>query len=667
MDVVKTRIIVQIRTRLTRAACILAAIACSSTATAAQIPAYSVTQIPSPAAGWGPFVAWSINNSGMIVGSATTPAEFAHAVLWNGVNTIDLGTLPGGSISEARSINNAGQIVGYSSTSVSSAHAVIWAGTAIQDLGNFGGRDAFLTSINSFGHATGVVDLLPPPGSSAAARAIFWDGTAAILLDSLGGNVDFGYAINDSDEIVGFSSYTGLLDDRHGVTWSGTAITSLPSSLAFSPLSINNSGNIAGAGLVPGAPGTFAALWNGTTLVNLGSPSGSASSYAAAINDAGAVVGSSTLMTYAGPVGQRATLWQGASIYDLNSLAEPALPPNYVLTSANLLNDNGWIVAIGSDGVVGDSKLAFVMVPLNVAVSTNTLTFGNQAIGSTSAAQTITVTNQGNAAFAVGALTTTGDFTQTNNCGTSLAPTASCSIQITFRPSTPGTIVSTVTLGSGQSTYAISLNGIGTFDVMLTASAAGTVGAPLVLSWSSTPGAVCTPSGGSPGDGWSGTLGASGTIPVTESSVGNYKYGLTCALDGVSNSSPQLIVLMTVPTVTLSAAPPNVTVGQAVSLTWNSTNAASCVASGGESGDGWAGSKPVSGTLSVTTPVAGTITYTIVCSNPPQSAQALAQVIATGSSSKSGGGSLGTFSVFALIVLCGGRLLRDYQRKNPGY
>jgi probable HAF family extracellular repeat protein len=512
-----------------------------------------------------------------------------------------------------------------------------------------------------------VVGLLPPPGSSAAGRAILWDGTAAIFLDSLGGNVDSGYAINDSDEIVGSSSYTGLLDDRHGVTWSGTSITALPSSLAFSPLSINNSGSIVGAGLVPGAADTFAALWNGTTLVNLGTPSGSASSYAAAINNAGAVVGSSTLMTYAGPVGQRATLWQGASIYDLNSLAEPALPPNYVLTSANLLNDNGWIIATGSDGVLGDPSLAFLMVPLKIVVSTNTLAFGNQAIGSASAAQTITVTNQGNTVFAVGALTTTADFTQANNCGTSLAPTASCAIQITFRPSTPGTNVGTVTLGSGQATYPISLNGIGTFDVTLTAGATGTAGAPLAFAWSSTPGAVCTPSGGNSGDGWSGSLGASGTIIVTESSAGTYVYGLTCALDGVSNLSPQLTVMMTMPSVTLSATPSSVTLGQAVSLTWNSTNAASCIASGGESGDGWAGSRPVRGTLSVTTPSAGTITYSIVCSNPPQSAQALAQVIATGSSSKNGGGSLGTLSIFALVVLCGGRLSRNCQRKNPGY
>jgi len=114
-----------------------------------------------------------------------------------------------------------------------------------------------------------------------------------------------------------------------------------------------------------------------------------------------------------------------------------------------------------------------------------------------------------------------------------------------------------------------------------------------------------------------------------------------------------------VPTVTLAAAPAAITVGSSVTLSWTSSNVATCLASGGQSGDGWAGAKSVNGTANVSPNVAGTITYTMTCSSGSKSVQATAQVVASSPpSSHSGGGALDAISLLSLLTMLGLRRRR---------
>ncbi len=62
------------------------------------------------------------------------------------------------------------------------------------------------------------------------------------------------------------------------------------------------------------------------------------------------------------------------------------------------------------------------------------------------------------------------------------------------------------------------------------------------------------------------------------------------------------------PTVTLSAAPATITLGQSSTLSWSSSTGTTCTASGG-----WSGTRGVSGTESVTPTAAGSATYTLAC------------------------------------------------------
>jgi len=61
-----------------------------------------------------------------------------------------------------------------------------------------------------------------------------------------------------------------------------------------------------------------------------------------------------------------------------------------------------------------------------------------QNLGTSSAGQTIMLVNSGQAPLHLSAIHDDGDFSQTNNCPTVLAPGASCAIRVTFVPSTLG-------------------------------------------------------------------------------------------------------------------------------------------------------------------------------------------------------------------------------------
>jgi hypothetical protein len=94
---------------------------------------------------------------------------------------------------------------------------------------------------------------------------------------------------------------------------------------------------------------------------------------------------------------------------------------------------------------------------------------------------------------------------------------------------------------------------------------------------------------------------------------------------GISGSASIVITdvtPVTTATVTLTATPASITAGQSSTLTWSSTNATSCSASGG-----WSGAQAVGGSLMVS-PAANS-TYTLTCAGNGGSASASASITVT--------------------------------------
>jgi hypothetical protein len=103
-------------------------------------------------------------------------------------------------------------------------------------------------------------------------------------------------------------------------------------------------------------------------------------------------------------------------------------------------------------------------------VSPVSLSFGNQPALTQSTAQAVTVVSTGSAGASLSPVIVNGDFTQTNNCPTSLAAGSSCTINVSFLPSAdtsnafPPTIVGNVSVGGSfsGSPLLVALSGVGT-------------------------------------------------------------------------------------------------------------------------------------------------------------------------------------------------------------
>ena len=101
------------------------------------------------------------------------------------------------------------------------------------------------------------------------------------------------------------------------------------------------------------------------------------------------------------------------------------------------------------------------------ALTPASLAFGNVVVPTTSAMQTATLKNTGNAALAISSIALAGtnptDFAQTNNCGGSLAPGISCQISVTFTPASAASFAATivVTDNAAGSPHQVALSGTG--------------------------------------------------------------------------------------------------------------------------------------------------------------------------------------------------------------
>ena len=110
-----------------------------------------------------------------------------------------------------------------------------------------------------------------------------------------------------------------------------------------------------------------------------------------------------------------------------------------------------------------------------VTLGASALDFGSVAVGATSATKTVSLKNSGSAVLAIQAIAAAAPFAETDDCATTLAAAASCTISVTFKPTAASAASGSLTVASNAagSPAAVALAGTG----VATASA--------VLQWSS--------------------------------------------------------------------------------------------------------------------------------------------------------------------------------------
>ena len=98
-----------------------------------------------------------------------------------------------------------------------------------------------------------------------------------------------------------------------------------------------------------------------------------------------------------------------------------------------------------------------------MGLSVTTIGFGNIILGGATPSQIVTLTNSGGVALNIANIAVAGDFAQSNNCGSSVAPLASCTINILFTPAVPNAISGEliVTTDAATSPDRVQLSGTG--------------------------------------------------------------------------------------------------------------------------------------------------------------------------------------------------------------
>jgi len=166
-------------------------------------------------------------------------------------------------------------------------------------------------------------------------------------------------------------------------------------------------------------------------------------------------------------------------------------------------------------------------------VSPSSLTFGNQAVGTTSPPQTVTLSNIGTSPLTVSNIAASGDFAEANTCGSFLAAGGSCSIKVTFTPTTTGTRNGTLTVtdnsnGVDGSQQTVSLTGTGVSVGVSLSPTSLTFGNQVVNTMSSPKTVTMKSTGTMPLN--ITNIAASGDFPQTNNCPGSLAPGAKCTI-----------------------------------------------------------------------------------------------------------------------------------------
>ncbi|MEJ2009723.1 MAG: SBBP repeat-containing protein [Acidobacteriota bacterium] len=123
--------------------------------------------------------------------------------------------------------------------------------------------------------------------------------------------------------------------------------------------------------------------------------------------------------------------------------------------------------AAGSSTSSSDAFVAKISPADNpsVGLTPQSVTFADQATGTTSSARHVTLTNFSTVPLSITGISVSGDFSQTNNCGSSVAANGgSCTINVTFSPKTADSLTGTLTISDNAagSPQTVKLSGTGT-------------------------------------------------------------------------------------------------------------------------------------------------------------------------------------------------------------
>jgi hypothetical protein len=173
------------------------------------------------------------------------------------------------------------------------------------------------------------------------------------------------------------------------------------------------------------------------------------------LSNTGTVALSITSVTSSAPFAQTNTCGTSVAAKAKCTISVTFSPKKTGTITANLkITDNAsnspQSVSLAGTGVTG------------VSLSPTSVTFPSQNVGTTSAAIVSTLANYQSTTLSITSVTVSGDFAQTNTCGTSLLSNSKCTISTTFTPTVAGARTGVVTITDNATTSPQTINLTGT-------------------------------------------------------------------------------------------------------------------------------------------------------------------------------------------------------------
>ena len=164
----------------------------------------------------------------------------------------------------------------------------------------------------------------------------------------------------------------------------------------------------------------------------------------------------------------------GANAADFNqnsacgsSLAAGASCAINVTFAPSQMGQRSASMTISDNGTDGPQTLSLIgdggESGANATLSPTSLNFGSQKTGTTSAAQSVNLSNYGTATLSITSITASTNFGETNTCNPTLASGAICTVSVTFSPGQTGDLTGTLSVAdsAADSPQTVSLSGTG--------------------------------------------------------------------------------------------------------------------------------------------------------------------------------------------------------------
>jgi len=197
-------------------------------------------------------------------------------------------------------------------------------------------------------------------------------------------------------------------------------------------------------------------------------------------------------------------------------------------------------LAIGNQ--FADTISVLLNSPLAVTFTPPNLTFAAQGIETFSPVQLATLKNTSGATLKIAGISRTGDFYQGNNCPATLSPGASCTLRVTFTPTSAGTRLGGVIIADNApgSPHKLPLSGTGTGtgNVKLTLSPAALNFGNVAVGTTSTPQKVTVTNVGSVAASFSPPFG----FVTAGTNCGDFQENSQCGTSLAAKASCEVIV-----------------------------------------------------------------------------------------------------------------------------